>query len=114
MALTHYPHQGSLGDSKGITLHKYMLFGDRMHAIHRVTVHRFRMGDVEDPDIYAAEPLWKWQQSEEGQWVMQHSIETPVWHRYTDHVTFGYQYAITADLKDVDYTFWALKWGSNA
>jgi hypothetical protein len=28
-------------------------------------------------------------------------------------MSYGYQYAIVAKLKDVDYTWWTLKWGSS-
>jgi hypothetical protein len=91
---------------------KFIVINNRVHEIHTVVVHRFRMGDVEDPDIYAAEPLYNWQQSEIGQWVMEKAVDTPEWHRHVDHTTYGYQYAIVAKLKDVDYTFWVLKWGS--
>ena len=38
-----------------------------------VVVHEFPMGDVEDPDLYAAQPLWDWQNSEAGAWVMEHA-----------------------------------------
>lgn len=93
---------------------KFMVFDDRVHEIHTVVVHRFRMGDVEDPDLYAAEPLYQWQESEMGQWVMERAVDTPEWHRHADPMTFGYQYAIVAKLKDIDYTFWALKWGQQA
>jgi hypothetical protein len=34
-------------------------------------VHRFRMGDVEDAQLYAAGPIIMWQQSEAGAWVME-------------------------------------------
>ena len=42
--------------------------GDRLvvKEIHKLVVHRFRLGDVEDPDLYAAEPLYKWQESDSG------------------------------------------------
>ncbi len=82
------------------------------HRIHRVTVHSFTMGDVEDPELYAAEPLLEWQRSEEGQWVMAHAIETPEWHRMIDYHILGHRFAITAKLRGRDYTFWAMKWGS--
>ena len=91
---------------------KYMVFGDRVHEIHTVVVHRFRMGDVEDPDLYAAEPLWQWQQSEMGKWVMEHAVDTPEWHRQMDHLAYHLQYAVVAKLKDIDYTWWMLKWGN--
>ena len=28
--------------------------------IHKIVVHKFSVGDVEDPDLYAAQPLWEW------------------------------------------------------
>jgi hypothetical protein len=71
------------------------------------------MGDVEDPDLYAAEPLWEWQQSEMGQWVMDRAVDTPEWHRQMDSMQYHMQYAVVAKLKDIDYTFWTLKWGND-
>jgi hypothetical protein len=82
------------------------------HRIHNVIVHRFQLGDVEDPDLYAAEPLIEWQNSEAGQWAMTHAIETPMWHRQHDHQSWGYSYAVSAQLKEVDYLFWQLKWSN--
>jgi hypothetical protein len=91
-----------------------MIIDDRVHKIHTVVVHRFKMGDVEDPDIYAAQPLFEWQESEAGRWVMGRAVDAPVWHRrHNDFLLWGYEYAVVARLKDVDYTFWCLKWGSN-
>ena len=92
---------------------KYMVFGDQVHEIHTVVVHRFRMGDVEDPDLYAADPLLKWQHSEMGEWIMARAVDTPEWHRQADISNYGYQYAVVAKIKDVDYTFWVLKWGND-
>lgn len=83
----------------------------QIKSISDVIVHNFSMGDVEDPDIYAAEPLYKWQNSEEGKWIMEHAIEEPVWHKMADPITMGWRYTITAKLTDKDYTFWILKWG---
>ncbi len=83
----------------------------RIDRIRNVVVHRFLMGDVEDPDLFAAEPLYKWEKSEQGQWVMKHAIETPVWHRNNDYRSWQTQYAITAKLKEKDYSYFLLKWG---
>ena len=113
MAMTEKPYSGTIGEYKQQTISKFMIFGDKVHEIHNVTVLRFRMGDVEDPDLYAGEPLYQWQQSEMGKWVMKKSVDTPVWHRYADPMNYGYQYAVTAKLKDVDYTFWVLKWANH-
>ena len=94
-------------------IQKYMVFGDKVHEIHTVVVHRFRMGDVEDPDLYAAEPLYQWQQSEMGKWVMERAVDTPEWHRHNNQMEWNTQYAVVAKLKDVDYTFWVLKWADD-
>ena len=76
-----------------------------------VCVHEIRMGDVEDPDLYAAQPLIEWQNSEVGKWIMEHSVETPMWHRQVDVANYGHMYAVEAWLKGADHTFWQLKWG---
>ena len=81
------------------------------HGPLRVVCHRFRMGDVEDPDLYAAEPLWQWQNSEMGKWVMANAIQTPSWHRDIDPSTYGYAYSIRAELSPKNYTYWWIKWG---
>ena len=33
-------------------------------AFYTVVVHKFTVGDVDDPEIYAAEPIWKWQNTD--------------------------------------------------
>ena len=69
---------------------------DVVTEIHKVVVHRFQLGDVEDPDLYAAEPIYKWEKSEAGQFIMEHAIDTPEWHRQLNHSFYGYEYAIVA------------------
>ena len=76
-----------------------------------VTVHEIRMGDVEDPDLFVAEPMYKWQQSEEGQWIMTHAVQTPYWTRTVDPALMGWRYRIVARLSEQNETFWRLKWG---
>jgi hypothetical protein len=112
LAYKFNPEHGHLGNQKNIRTDEFMVFGDKAHRIHKVVVHRFTMGDVDDPDLYAAEPLYKWQNSEMGQWVMERSVDTPEWHRQPDMMQYGYRYAVVAKLKDVDYTWWTLKWGN--
>jgi hypothetical protein len=48
-----------------------------------------------------------------GKWIMERAVDTPEWHRQVDAMQYGYQYAIVAKLKDIDYTFWQLKWGND-
>ena len=82
-----------------------------MEETKEVIVHTFTMGDVEDPDLYAAQPLWEWQESELGKWVMEHAVETPCWHRHADQFNHGYQYKITAKLQGARLTEWLLRKG---
>ena len=70
-----------------------------VEEIHKVIVHKFRVGDAEDPDLYAAEPILEWERQPSGKFIMENAIERPVWHRHLDHLTYGYQYTITAELE---------------
>ena len=77
-----------------------------------VTCHKIRMGDVEDPDLFVAQPIWEWQQTEMGKWIMDNAIpQSPRWDRSIDPNSFGWSYVIRADLRPKDYTYWWLKWG---
>jgi hypothetical protein len=81
--------------------------------IHKVVVYKFTVGDVEDPDLYAADPLWKWQQSDQGKFVMEHAIEVPIWHRQLDQSSYGHQYVIVAELEMKKLSEYYLRWGNN-
>lgn len=72
--------------------------------------HEFRLGDVEDPDLYAAQPLIEWEKSEPGKWLMENSDPTPEWNRVHDISTYGYRYAIKGFLTPEKYTYWKLKY----
>jgi hypothetical protein len=87
---------------------------DKIVEIKEVIVHTFTLGDVDDPDIYAAGPIFDWERSEMGQWVMAHTVDQPIWHRMVDPATYGYKYKITARLQARDYTYWALKWNTGS
>ena len=77
-----------------------------------VCVHEFRIGDVEDPVIMAGGPIWDWQQSEVGQWVIAHAVEQPYWHQDIDPHSYGYRFRIMARLSEQGQTFFKLKWGT--
>jgi hypothetical protein len=76
-----------------------------------LVVHTITMGDVDDPDLFVADPIWRWQQTEEGQWIMEHSQQQPEWRRSTCPVSWGWKYDIVAWLSEPDYTYWKLKHG---
>jgi len=75
-----------------------------------IVAHQFNVGDVEDPDIYAAEPLWEWQNSEAGKWAMENCTETPSWHRHIDAVHYGYSYQVRIKLTPKQLVYWKLKY----
>ena len=75
-----------------------------------VNAYEFTVSDVEDPDIYAAEPIFEWQNSEAGKWMMKHSDPTPSWHQMTDIATWGVRYLIRGYLSPENYTYWKLKY----
>jgi hypothetical protein len=82
-----------------------------VEELHIVVVHRFRLSDVDDPDIYVAEPLWNWQQSEQGKFIMKHSVIQPEWHKQIDTAFYGYQIAIVAELEKKKLAEFYLRWG---
>jgi hypothetical protein len=88
---------------------EYKIINDQVVKFTDVKVHEFNMGDVEDPDLYAAQPLYEWQQSEQGQWVMEHAVETPSWYRIPDTMQYGYKYQIRAKLSGPRLTEYLLR-----
>ena len=74
-------------------------------------LYSFRLGDVDDPEIYAAQPIYEWQQTDAGKFVMEHSVDQPVYHQHIDHMNYGYQYAITAELEKKKLAEFYLRWG---
>jgi hypothetical protein len=80
--------------------------------IHKLVVHKFSVGDVEDPDLYAAQPLWEWEISPPGKFVMTNAIQKPSWQRYSNPETFSYNYAIIAELEKSKLAEFYLRWGN--
>jgi len=83
-----------------------------VEEIHKVVVHKFSVGDVDDPDIYAAGPLYDWERSESGKFIMKHAVDKPVWTRYVDYNNYGHQYAIVAELEMKKLSEYYLRWGN--
>ena len=78
----------------------------------KILVHEFNLGDSEDPEIYAAGPIYEWEQTEAGRWVMEHSNPEPHWTIGFNHDIYGYRVRIVANLADEDQTFFHLKYGN--
>ncbi len=103
------PTQGYLGNKPTKDTYRYMQIGDRVEEVRTVVVYEFSMGDVEDPDLYAAQPLYEWEKSEAGQWIMEHAVETPSWYRIPDMMQYGYKYQIRAKLAGARLTEYLLR-----
>ena len=87
-------------------LQKYQVYDDNVYERH--IVHRFTMGDVDDVEIYIASPIYEWQQTEHGKWVMKHSKD-PQYHVNADPITYGYQVVITAHITPKRWTEYVLR-----
>jgi len=55
------------------------------------------MGDVDDIDVYAAQPIYEWQQTEQGQWAMQNAYDL-TYNSLPDLHTFGYRITVTGKI----------------
>ena len=91
---------------------RYKVENDVVKEIHKVVVHKFDLGDVEDPDIYAAGPMCEWERSEAGQFVMKHATEPPVWHRHMNPMWMGYRYVVIAELETKKLSEFYLRYGA--
>jgi hypothetical protein len=90
---------------------RYTVEDDVVKEIHKIVVHKFNLSDVEDPDIYAAGPMFDWERSEAGQFVMKHAVDTPVWHKHMDPMFMGYRFIIVAELEAKKLSEFYLRWG---
>jgi hypothetical protein len=90
---------------------KYQVYDNEVYE--RRLIHTFRLGDCEDPDIYVAQPIYEWQQTEHGKWVMEHGKD-PTYHLHADPITYGHMVAITAHIKPKHWTEYCLRFVDNA
>ena len=88
---------------------EYKIINGNVVKFSDMVVHRFRIADTDDPVQIAAEPISDWQNSEAGQFVIEHAVET-WWIRQVDHLWNGFEFAIVARMKESDQTFYTLKY----
>jgi hypothetical protein len=79
--------------------------------VHKIVVHKFDLSDVDDPDIYAAGPIFNWETSDAGKFVIKHAVDKPEWHRHMDPMFMGYRYVVTAELEIKKLAEFYLRWG---
>ncbi len=74
----------------------------------KIVLHTFTIADVEDPVVYAAEPIYQWQQTPQGKFCMEKATDLE-FHTQDDPMNFGFKVAITGYLSGKNATMWALK-----
>lgn len=73
-------------------------------------VHTIRMADSEDPDLFVSQPIYEWQQTDAGKYVMANSKPEPMWFRGLDYPThYGYTYTIKAYFSPEQLTYYKLR-----
>ena len=78
-----------------------------------VCVHEFAVDcDVDDPVLYAGEPLLSWQQSAAGAWIIANSEGKPYWIKDLNPATYLWRFRIIARLSEFNETFFRLKYGT--
>lgn len=75
-----------------------------------IVVHTFRIADVEDHDLWAAEPLYKFEKSELGQWLMENCVEKPEWRKVLNQADYSYELKVYANLTEKQLTYYRLKY----
>ena len=80
---------------------------DEEQKIITHVAHIFKIGDIEDPDLWAGESLYNWEKSPAGTWAMENSDPTPSWHRVPNG--YGWRYEIRIYLTPKNFTYYRLK-----
>ena len=74
-----------------------------------VRLHEFRMGDNEDPELYAAPFLAEFMDTEKGRWIKENAHD-PSFTVISDVVTLGNRVIVMGYLSEEAETFYKLKW----
>ena len=75
----------------------------------RILFHEFKMGDVEDPYLYAAQPLHEFMQTEKGLWIKEHAHD-PTFLIQSDIANYGHIVRIYGYLGPDAETYFRLRW----
>jgi hypothetical protein len=75
-----------------------------------LTIHEFTLGDVDDPEVYAALPLMKFLETEKGIWCKTHSETEMTYEVLPDIISFGYRVTVHAKFNPEDLMMYHLKY----
>jgi hypothetical protein len=70
------------------------------------------MGDVEDPELYAAEPIIAFEKTEQGKWLHANSTRQLEFIVRPNQESYGWLVIIFAWLTEQDIKYYQLKWGN--
>jgi hypothetical protein len=73
-------------------------------------LHKFNIGDVEDPCLYVDFSISEWLQTEKGKWIMENAIKPPVYHIDPSMSHMGHQVWIEGTLTPEAETYFRLKY----
>ena len=75
----------------------------------KITFHTFGMGDVEDPELYAALPLGEFMDTEKGQWIRA-NCRDPRYIIRADPHSYGTRVLVYGEVEEPAATEYFLKW----
>lgn len=87
-------------------LQKYQVYNNEVYE--RRIVHRFMLSDNDDPEVYVAQPIWEWQQTDHGKWVMAHGRD-PQYHMHLEPAAYNHIVVITAHITPKRWTEYCLR-----
>lgn len=90
---------------------EHKLIDGKILSYRTVPVHRFSIYE-DDPDIFAAENLYNWEQSPEGQFLKSRAVDIS-WHRHLSYASMRHEYVIVAKIEEKNLTEYYLRWGQN-
>jgi len=71
------------------------------------------MGDVDDVEVYAAQPIYEWLQTEAGKWVNEH-CEDLYWQTVANPDTYGWTVILRGSITDKHATEYYLRFGNES
>ena len=62
-----------------------------MEAVE-IKVHEIKVGDIEDPDLFVGTPIYEWQCTGSGKYIMEHSNPSAKWVRGNSPVYYKHDH----------------------
>lgn len=79
----------------------------------RFEFHSFTLNDVDDVEIYAAQPIYEWQHTPPGKWVMEHANDV-TWQKDNHFKFLGYRVTVYGYLEPKLAIEYLLRFGGSA